>query len=101
MRDAIQQGQAQLREATLYDAKAAVVEIDQAIRFGYKQKNPMSVAKLLELKAKLHGLLVDKVEVAAVDLRGAMEKANNRVLKIVNAAQIGDSGEGDSQTGSV
>jgi len=48
-----------------------------------------------------HGLLVDKVEVAAVDLRGAMEKANNRVLKIVNAAQIGDSGEGDSQTGSV
>jgi len=46
-------------------------------------------------------LLVDKVEVAAVDLRGAMEKANNRVLKIVNAAQIGDSGEGDSQTGSV
>ncbi len=35
------------------DVQKAVVEIDKAAVFGYEQKNPMSVAKLLELKVKL------------------------------------------------
>ena len=79
---AIQQGQAQLREKAFYEVEQAVAEVDKAIAFGYDRANPMSVAKLLELKCKLYGLLVEKIDLKAsvVDLKGALEEARLRVL---------------------
>jgi len=72
------------RREAVYGLVEAVREIDKAIVFGYSVSNPMSVAKLLELKSKLFGLLVDRVEIATVDLKGALEAARNRVV-MVNA----------------
>jgi hypothetical protein len=42
----------------------------------------MSVAKLLELKSKLHGLLVDRlwIKEEKIDLRNALEQARVRVI---------------------
>ena len=78
---AIQHAQAELRGKTLYDVAQAVKEIDQAIIFGYARQNPMAVAKLLELKSRLHGLLVDKHEVVTVDISGALLAARQRAAQ--------------------
>lgn len=84
---AIQQGQAHLREQSQYDVEQAVAEINKAIAFGYERTNPMSVAKLLELKCKLHGLLVERIDLKAstVDLKGALEEAR---LRVINAPAL-------------
>ena len=66
----------------MYDLEAAVAETDHAIAFAYSKGNPMSVAKLLEHKAKLHGLLVDRLWVREekIDLRNALDQARVRVI---------------------
>lgn len=51
-----------IREVTLYDAQAAVTELDDAIKFARESDNATAVMRGIELKAKLHGLLVDKVD---------------------------------------
>ena len=80
---AIEMEQAALRQQAKYDVQEAVVEIDRAVAFGFKRQNPMSVAKLLELKAKLYGLLIDRVEVATVDMTAALARAETRVLNMI------------------
>ena len=82
MVNAIESLQSDLRKKTLYGMEQAVVEVDRAIRFGYERKNPMSVAKLLELKTRLHGLLKDDIRVE-FDLRGALAAASHRLLNII------------------
>ena len=43
--------------------------------------NAMAAAKLLELKCKLHGLLIERVEVKpSVDIRDALAAARSRVV---------------------
>jgi phage terminase small subunit len=82
VKQAIQTGHAELRKKAMYDVEQAVVEVDKAIKFGYERANPMSVAKLLELKAKLFGLLIERIQVEEVDLRVALEEARHRVIDI-------------------
>ena len=77
---AIEKGQAQLREKALYEVEQAVAEVDKAIAFGYERTNPMSVAKLLELKCKLYGLLIERVETVTLDLKSALADAERRVV---------------------
>lgn len=79
---AIQQEQANLRKKCLYEVEHAVEEIDRAIAFGYKRSNPMSIAKLLDLKCRIFGLLVEKIDLNAttIDLKGALEAAKLRVI---------------------
>jgi hypothetical protein len=84
VKQAIQTAHAELREKAMYDVEQAVLEIDKAVVFGYTQKNPMSVAKLLELKSKLFGLLVDRVEISTVDLKGSLLAAQTRVLNAID-----------------
>lgn len=71
------------RREVVYDVQEAVKEIDKAILFGYGSKNPMSVAKLLELKSKLFGLLVDRYQELPVDLKGALAEARGRVINVM------------------
>jgi hypothetical protein len=85
---AIETAQAALREKAMYDVEQAVQEIDQAITFGYAKSNPMSVAKLLELKAKLYGLLIDRFQEVPVDLRGALLAAERRVIDVTNVTPL-------------
>ena len=44
----------------------------------------MAYCKATELRAKLSGLLIDRIEVVPVDLKGALEQARHRVV-MVNA----------------
>jgi hypothetical protein len=75
---------------TGYKLIDAVAEVDKAIAFAYEQESPPSLPRLLELKSKLHGLLIDRVEVVTMDLSGALQQAQHRVLSLVNP--IGGSG---------
>lgn len=74
-----------------YGLKEAVSEVDRAITFAYEQENPNAIAKLLEHKSKLYGLLVEKIDVKTtyIDLKGALEQAKTRVLTVINPENRG------------
>lgn len=59
----IEAARKEIRTATGYDAKAAVRELDRNITLARANKADMAVARLLELKLKIHGLLIDRAEV--------------------------------------
>lgn len=73
-----------------YGLKEAVSEVDRAITFAYEQENPNAIAKLLEHKSKLYGLLVEKIDVKTtfIDLKGALQEAKNRVLIQLNSKPV-------------
>lgn len=52
---------AAVAEKTKYDAEAAMKEADEAIKFAKETENANAYVKAVELKAKLQGLLVEKV----------------------------------------
>jgi hypothetical protein len=81
---AIKTAQAKLREKALYDAEEAVKEIETMIKgaLGATSPNYMAGAKLVELKCKLYGLICEKLEVAVVDLRGALKETERRVFDV-------------------
>lgn len=74
-----------------YGLVEAVKEVDKAISFAYDKENPNAIAKLLEHKSKLYGLLVEKVDIKTtyIDLKGALEQAKERVLKQLNTGDRG------------
>lgn len=72
-----------------YGLAEAMKEADSAAQFARLHKNPMAVVKAAELRAKLSGLLIDRVEVFAADLRGALDEAK---LRVVNAIALPDRG---------
>ncbi len=60
-------------------------ELDEAIEFAEPLANSaMALTRCLELRAKLHGLLVEKVQVEhnTIDLRAAMARANQRMRPV-------------------
>jgi phage terminase small subunit len=69
-----------LRDAAQYDTERAVAEIDDLIVFARAHKNAMAAAKLTELKLKLFGLLVDRLDMRAVtfDLSQTLAEARAR-----------------------
>jgi hypothetical protein len=79
---ALESIRAEFRNRTLYDLEAAVSEVDRAVSFADTKSNPQAVAKLLELKSKLHGLLVDRlwIKEESIDLRSALDQARVRVI---------------------
>ena len=60
IQEAFAKGRAELRRKAHYDVQNAADEIDKAIAFSYAKAAPMSVAKLLESKSKLYGLILDR-----------------------------------------
>lgn len=70
-----------------YDVSKAMVECDQACSFAYEKGNAMALVKALELKAKLAGLLIERIQVETVDLTAALNAARERAearVKLVN-----------------
>lgn len=51
-----------IRAATAYDAKAAMEELDSSLAFARETGNANALAKLVELRMKLHGLLIERVD---------------------------------------
>lgn len=79
------------RIAAQYGLAEAVKEVDKAIAFNYDIENGNAIAKLLEHKSKLYGLLVERVDVKTtyIDLKGALEQAKDRVLTQLNTLDRG------------
>ena len=78
VKEAIEKGQANLRERAMYDQDEFIKELDKGLQFGYLRNNPMSIAKFLELKAKLYGLLIERVETVSIDITAALAEAKRR-----------------------
>jgi hypothetical protein len=74
--------QAQGRTIAAYDVAAAMAQAQRGIDLAERHKNPMAFIKGCELRAKLSGLLVDRVEISTMDLVGSIEQARHRVLNI-------------------
>lgn len=66
VKKAIADAKIDLQNNGKYGLKQAVEEFDVAIRFAFTTKNANALAKLLETKAKLHGLLIDRREISIV-----------------------------------
>lgn len=67
------------RAIAAYDIAMAMHEAKEARDFALTNKNPMAVVKATELRAKLSGLLIDRIEIATVDLTGALDRAERRL----------------------
>jgi len=78
---AIQEARTEIRAAAVYDHAQAMAEAGEAIEFAKKHGNSMALVKAIELRSKLSGLLIERVEakVAVVDIRSALEEAKGRV----------------------
>ncbi len=87
VRQAIEAVQAEARTVAVYDLATAMREADDVCAFAKLHKNAMAYCKAVELRAKLSGLLIDKVEVVSVDLLAAMEAAERRVINVTPRAQ--------------
>ena len=74
------------RAIAAYDLATAMQEALDVIAFAKKHENAMAYCKAVELRAKLSGLLIDRVEVFSMDLKGAIEKAEHRVLTVIPPA---------------
>ena len=73
-----------------YKAADAMQEAKQAMEFAYKTDNANAYCKAVELRAKLSGLLIERVEVVTVDLSGALQQASQRVLRSTAQAAMLD-----------
>jgi hypothetical protein len=72
-----------VRKHTVYEVKDAMRELDEAIDFAKAANSAMALTRCLELRAKLHGLLVEKVQVehTTLNLKDAMDQGLQRVSK--------------------
>ena len=66
----------------VYGLVEAMKEAEDAAAFARENKNSMALVKACELRAKLSGLLIDRVELVKVDLTGALARAEARVLSV-------------------
>ena len=69
-------------KAAVYDLTTAMKEAEEVCTFAKLHKNAMAYMKGTELRAKLSGLLIDRVEVVPVDMVGALERAERRVIDV-------------------
>lgn len=60
--EAVKNFRQELREATNYDAEAAMAELEDGLKFSKETKNATALAKFTELKMKMSGLLDKKDE---------------------------------------
>lgn len=75
------------RTLAAYDLARAMAEAQEVIVFAKQHKNAMAYCKAVELRARLSGLLVERVEVFTADLKGALALAQSRVIEVSPAVQ--------------
>lgn len=76
--------QQRLAEAAEYNGERCMAELDKAIAFAVQTKQPNAYVKAIELRARLAGLLRDKVDVTVerIDINGALSAARARIDKL-------------------
>ena len=67
-----------------YGLAEALAQAQEGIDFAKQNKSAMAFIQGCTLKSKLAGLLVDRVEVVTVDLKGALTEARGRVINVFN-----------------
>jgi phosphatidylserine/phosphatidylglycerophosphate/cardiolipin synthase-like enzyme len=72
------------RREAVYGVVEAMAQAQKGIDLAERHKNPMAFIKGCELRAKLSGLLIDRVEVAVVDLKNSLEQAKTLVLTAID-----------------
>ncbi|MDH4188262.1 MAG: hypothetical protein OEV08_14825 [Nitrospira sp.] len=82
------------RTVAAYTLAVAMEEAQRVIEFAKQHKNPMAYFKAVELRARLSGLLIERVHVEKVDLSAALAEARARVLDLP-AIESHDSGSAD------
>lgn len=60
----------------------AMHEAEQGMIFAKETENAGAFVKAVELRAKLSGLLIDRVEVFSMDMKGALDQARSRVIQV-------------------
>jgi hypothetical protein len=70
------------RREAVYGVVEAMAQAQKGIDLAERHKNPMAFIKGCELRAKLSGLLIERVEVSTVDLKGSLEAARTRVINV-------------------
>ena len=73
--------QKEVRERAVYGLTEAMNEALDAIAFAKENKNSMALVKAIELRSKLSGLMVEKIDLRAttVNIRTALDEARARV----------------------
>ena len=64
----------------MYTANKAMAECEEAMAFAKANKNAMAFCKVIELRARLSGLLQDVLRVECVNIKGAIDEARNRTI---------------------
>jgi hypothetical protein len=65
-----------------HTVEIAMDEAKDTMQFAREKGNPMAYCKAVELRAKLSGLLIDRVEVFTADLKGALLEASKRIIDV-------------------
>ena len=80
VRRAIDASRSTLAEGAIYDQARAMAEALAGIQFALETGNANALARLIEHRAKLNGLLVERFEVATVDITAALADARSRTI---------------------
>lgn len=97
VKKAIEEVRQSVIEEAKYGLQEAIAEINEMLAEARDEKGRyMAVPRLLEMKLKLYGLLVEKhhVEIERVDIKAALDEANARVTKLL-MEPLEDRGDGD------
>ena len=80
--------QSESRAIVAYDLSVAMQESLDVIAHAKLTNNSMAYFKAVEHRAKLSGLLIDRVQVATVDIKGALEEARTRTLEVFPSLRL-------------
>ncbi|MCM3901640.1 MAG: terminase small subunit [Pyrinomonadaceae bacterium] len=86
---AIAQIRAEARKQSCYSVVEAMKEAEECLRFSKEHKQCMAYVRAVELRSRLSGLLIDKVEIVSVDLTKALAEAEQRVLGPIDVTPAG------------
>lgn len=75
---ALAEVQSRAQDLAVYDTARCMAEALDAMEFAREMENAGAVVRAVELRARLSGLLIDRVEVVHLDLRAALERAQTR-----------------------
>lgn len=73
------------RSAAMVSGYVVAIAMDEAkegMIFAKETNNANAYCKAVELRAKLSGLLIDRVEVFTADLKGALLEASKRIINV-------------------
>lgn len=88
----LEEARKEVLKKMVYTLETAMKELDRAISFAYETKNANALAKMLEHRSKLHGLLIEKHDVRqsgfVLDLTGIQTSISHSIDAQTINAQI-------------